>query len=164
MITPFEYHMIRCMTHDVEIRSNVPFRASYNFPLSWISHCIRVSREHNCCCWSLELMFCEFQGRNSSCSIRNIVPFVAQYVVPCWCWKRAVVFFYGECHWDICDTEHVNRRISARGKNLMSLTLLFFRLKEAQYTNAWSSYNGAPDAFSTPPSLFPGDNLDGLLP
>ena len=28
MITPFEYHMISYMTDEVEIRSNVPLRAS----------------------------------------------------------------------------------------------------------------------------------------
>ena len=35
--------------------------------------------------------------------------------------KRAVVFFSGECHWAICDTERVNRRISARGKVLLDV-------------------------------------------
>ena len=29
-ITPFEYHMKSYMTNEVEIRSNVPLRASYN--------------------------------------------------------------------------------------------------------------------------------------
>ena len=52
-----------------------------------------------------------------SCSIRNFVTFVAQYVIP---WKRAV-FFYGECDWAICNTKRVNRRISARDKILLDV-------------------------------------------
>ena len=35
--------------------------------------------------------------------------------------EKAVVFFDGECHLAICDTERVNRRISARGKILLDV-------------------------------------------
>ena len=35
--------------------------------------------------------------------------------------KKGRRLFYGECHWAICDTERVNRRISARGKILLDV-------------------------------------------